>query len=737
MSDDLVNLEVNGESVQARKGQMLIEVTDANEVYVPRFCYHEKLSIAANCRMCLVEVEKAPKPLPACATPVAEGMKVFTKSPRAISAQKATMEFLLVNHPLDCPICDQGGECELQDLSVGYGSDVSRYTERKRVVKDKNLGPLVSTDMTRCIHCTRCVRFGQEIQGIQQLGTVGRGDRMEISTYVERSVDHELSGNIIDLCPVGALNNKPYRFSARAWEMTQHASISAHDCVGSNLYFHVQNGHVKRAVPRDNEAVNETWLSDRDRFSCHAVEHNDRLLRPRIKENGEWRDCEWVEALEHSSTLIQGLVKDKGAQSLGILASSCSTLEEAALLGKIAQGLGTSNIDHRCRMVDFRDQKADSQFPSLGRRIAQLEELNSILVVGSNLRSEAPILAHRVRKAALAGASVSFLSTEKYEYLFPVTAYLDHNAGSILANLAALVAAAAELTAKPVPAHVAAAVAGGKFTEQHKAIVSSLMGEGESAIVLGLQAVRHAAWADVRALAGALSQLTGASLGELSEGANSAGASLAGVLPHRSAGGAVREVEGLNALQMMQEPRSAYLLASIEPGADLVADGAVDALKAADAVIVMASFVSEELLACADVLLPVGTVAETSGTFVNVEGRWQSFAGAARPLGESRPAWKVLRVLGNLLDLEGFDYDSSEEIRDELLARVGEGVAASTYQGDHVAAITAPDATRDIPMYAVDGLVRRSLPLQQTGAGLPLNTATIAAEVVTAEAGGN
>jgi NADH-quinone oxidoreductase subunit G len=294
MSDDLVNLEVNGQPVQARKGQMLIEVTDANEVYVPRFCYHEKLSIAANCRMCLVEVEKAPKPLPACATPVAEGMKVFTKSPRAISAQKATMEFLLVNHPLDCPICDQGGECELQDLSVGYGSDVSRYTERKRVVKDKNLGPLVSTDMTRCIHCTRCVRFGQEIQGIQQLGTVGRGDRMQISTYVERSVDHELSGNIIDLCPVGALNNKPYRFSARAWEMTQHASIAAHDCVGSNLYFHVQNGHVKRVVPRDNEAVNETWLSDRDRFSCHAIEHDERLLRPRIKENGEWRDAEWV-----------------------------------------------------------------------------------------------------------------------------------------------------------------------------------------------------------------------------------------------------------------------------------------------------------------------------------------------------------------------------------------------------------------------------------------------------------
>jgi NADH-quinone oxidoreductase subunit G len=737
MSDDLVNLEVNGQPVQARKGQMLIEVTDANEVYVPRFCYHEKLSIAANCRMCLVEVEKAPKPLPACATPVAEGMKVFTKSPRAISAQKATMEFLLVNHPLDCPICDQGGECELQDLSVGYGSDVSRYTERKRVVKDKNLGPLVSTDMTRCIHCTRCVRFGQEIQGIQQLGTVGRGDRMQISTYVERSVDHELSGNIIDLCPVGALNNKPYRFSARAWEMTQHASIAAHDCVGSNLYFHVQNGHVKRVVPRDNEAVNETWLSDRDRFSCHAIEHDERLLRPRIKENGEWRDAEWVEALERSSTLIRELVKDKGAESLGILASSSATLEEASLLAKIAEGLGSSNIDHRCRMVDFRDQKADSQFPSLGRRIAQLEELKSILVVGSTLRSEAPILAHRVRKAALAGASVSFLSPQKDEYLFPVIAYLDEHTGSMSANLACLLAAAAELTGKPVPAHLAAAVSAGKSSDQHKAVVSSLMGDGESAIVLGLQAVRHAAWADLRALAGALAQMTGASLGELSEGANSAGASLAGVLPHRSAGGISREIEGLNALQMIQEPRSAYLLANIEPGADLAAQAAVEALKAADAVVAMTCFVSDELLACADVLLPVGTVAETSGTFVNVEGRWQSFAGAARPLGESRPAWKVLRVLGNLLDLQGFDYDSSEEIRDELLVRVGEGVAASAYQGEHPAAITAPDVVANIPMYAVDGLVRRSFPLQQTGAGLPMNTAAMADEAVTAEARGN
>jgi NADH-quinone oxidoreductase subunit G len=715
MSDDLVNIEVNGVPMQARRGQMLIEVTDAHEVYVPRFCYHQKLSIAANCRMCLVEVEKAPKPLPACATPVTEGMKVFTKSARAISAQKATMEFLLLNHPLDCPICDQGGECELQDLSVGYGSDISRYSERKRVVKDKDLGPLVSTDMTRCIHCTRCVRFGTEIQGTPQLGTMGRGDRMQISTFIERSVDHELSANIIDLCPVGALNNKPYRFSARAWEMTQHASVAAHDCVGSNLYFHVQNGRVKRVVPRDNEDLNETWLSDRDRFSCHAVEHEDRLLRPRIKTEGKWRDCEWSEALERASTLLQGIVKDKGADSLGILASPSSTLEEASLLAMLADGLGTSNIDHRLRMLDFRDQAADPQFPSLGRRIAQVETLKAVLVVGSTLRHEAPILAHRLRKAALAGASVSFLCPRQHEYLFPVSAYLDRSGGSMTQQLAALVAAAAEVTGKPLPDKMGEAVTGVQFSDQQRELAASLANAGEAAIFLGLQAHRDAAWSDLRALAGALAQLTGASLGTLSEGANSAGACLAGVLPHRAAGGALRAKPGFNTLQMIQQPLSAYLLANLEPGADLAMAGAVEAIKSADGVVALASYVSADLLACADVLLPVGTVAETSGTFVNVEGRWQSFAGAARPLGESRPAWKVLRVLGNLLGLEGFEYDSSEQIRDALHGQVGAGEASSAYDGGYSPVTTASDHTIEVSMYAVDGMVRRSLPLQQIG----------------------
>ena len=321
MSDDIVNIEVDGKPVEAKKGQMIIEVTDNIGTYVPRFCYHEKLSIAANCRMCLVEVEKAPKPMPACATPVMEGMKVFTRSPAAIAAQKATMEFLLINHPLDCPICDQGGECELQDQALGYGRDVSRYQERKRVVKDKDIGPLVSTDMTRCIHCTRCVRFGDEVTGLQQLGTTERGENMKIGTYVEASIDHELSANIIDLCPVGALNNKPYRYSARAWEMMQRSTISPHDCVGSNMNAHVLRGTIKRVVPRENELINEAWLSDRDRFSYEGIYSSDRLLRPRLKSGDDWEEVSWEEALNR----LADELKSAGGDNTGILAAPGST----------------------------------------------------------------------------------------------------------------------------------------------------------------------------------------------------------------------------------------------------------------------------------------------------------------------------------------------------------------------------------------------------------------------------
>ena len=399
MSNDTVNIEVDGKPVEAKRGQMVIEVTDAVGAYIPRFCYHEKLSVAANCRMCLVEIEKAPKPMPACATPVGEGMKIFTRSPAAIAAQKATMEFLLINHPLDCPICDQGGECELQDLALGYGSDVSRYNERKRVVKDKDLGPLVSTDMTRCIHCTRCVRFGEEIEGLQELGTMGRGENVQISTYIEKSVDHELSANIIDICPVGALNNKPYRYSARAWEMMQLATISPHDCVGSNMSAHVLRGTIKRVVPRENDAINETWLSDRDRFSYEGIYSSDRLLTPRVKENGVWQEIAWREALQ----ILTEKIKEAAGNQIGMLAAASSTVEECYLLSRLAEHVGSANIDHRIRQKDFSDQDSDPLFPWLGCDIQDIESSDAILIVGSNLRKEAPIIAHRVRKAALAG----------------------------------------------------------------------------------------------------------------------------------------------------------------------------------------------------------------------------------------------------------------------------------------------------------------------------------------------
>ncbi len=426
MTDDIVNIEVDGKPIEARKGQMVMQVTDRIGAYIPRFCYHEKLSIAANCRMCLVEIENAPKPMPACATPVTEGMKIFTKSPKAIAAQKATMEFLLINHPLDCPICDQGGECELQDLAMGYGRDVSRYQDGKRVVKDKDIGPLVSTDMTRCIHCTRCIRFGDEVTGMPQLGAIGRTEDMLISTYVEMSIDHELSANIIDLCPVGALNNKPYRYSARAWEMSQHEAVAPHDCVGSNMYAHVLRGTVKRIVPRANECINETWLSDRDRFSYEGIYSSDRLQRPKIRENGKWHEIDWEDALERAADALRGASADK----IGILASPSATLEEAHLLVRLAGHLKTANIDHRLGRRDFSDQDNDPVYPWLGCDIADIEKQGTIFVAGSNIRREAPILAHRLRKASLVGSKISFASSARHEYFFDIDTYI-HGAGLV------------------------------------------------------------------------------------------------------------------------------------------------------------------------------------------------------------------------------------------------------------------------------------------------------------------
>jgi NADH-quinone oxidoreductase subunit G len=717
MSTDVVNIEVNGVPLQAKKGAMIIHATDAAGIYVPRFCYHEKLSIAANCRMCLVEVEKAPKPLPACATPVAEGMKIFTKSPRAISAQKATMEFLLINHPLDCPICDQGGECELQDLAMGFGRDLSRFTERKRVVKDKNIGPLISTDMTRCIHCTRCVRFGQEIAGIQELGTTGRGEHMEIGTYVERSVDHELSGNVIDLCPVGALNSKPFRYRARSWEMTQHPLVSPHDAAGSNLYGHVLRGRLMRVVPRPNEAINETWIPDRDRFSYEGIYAEDRLQSPMVRKGDKWQSVDWETALEAATKGIQAMVKQHGPASLGALAVPGSTLEELYLLNRLVRGIGSSNLDYRLRQLDFRDQESDPLFPSLGLAIGDLERLNSVLVIGSNLRREAPILAHRIRKAATrANARVAFVNPRHYEYLFPVSTYLTPSDHEWAASLAGIVGAAADKSGKAVPEHVRASVAGVRPTDEQRAIAAQLLEGEQRAILLGALAFRHPAYADIRQLAAALAILTGARLSYVTEGCNAAGAALAGVLPHRDAGGQPVSAAGLNARAMLDSPLKAYLLlGAIEPAVDLASANASRNLEAAQCVVVLTPFATEAMRAFAHVLLPVGTFAETSGTFVNAEGRWQSFQGVAHPVGESRPAWKVLRVLGNLFQVSGFEYESSEAVRDELQGRLGEVRPDNAFAARRVLNGERPaGAAVDVPMYQVDAIVRRAPALQRT-----------------------
>jgi NADH-quinone oxidoreductase subunit G len=721
MSDDLVNIEVNGQPLKARKGAMIMQVTDAADVYIPRFCYHAKLTVAANCRMCLVEVEKAPKPMPACATPVMEGMKVFTRSPKAIAAQRATMEFLLINHPLDCPICDQGGECELQDLAIGYGRDVSRFTERKRVVKDKNIGPLVSTDMTRCIQCTRCVRFGLEIQGFPQLGTTGRGEHMQIETFVEQALDHELSANIIDLCPVGALNNKPFRYHARSWEMTQRPLVSPHDGFGTNIYAHVLRGKVMRVVPRENEEINETWIADRDRFGFEGMYSHERVTEPMVRVDGVLKSVDWEVALTAAAEGLQKVAKESGAASLGFLASPLATLEEMYLLAQIARGLGSSNIDHRLRQLDTRDAGEEGAYPSLGMKIADVESLQAMLIVGSNLRHEMPLLAHRIRKAALRGTQVAFLNPRRFEYLFPLAAY--GVAEDLVAGLAAVVRAAAAAAQREVPAGVREA----PVDDSHRSLAQALSHGERRGIFLGTLAQRHPAYAEIKALARTLGDLCGATVGLVTEGANAAGAYLAGCVPHREPGGTPVSAAGLPARAMLEARLKGYLLLGIDPANDLAA---VPEALAGAFLVAASSHLTESLRATADVVLPIGPFAETSGTFVNVEGRWQSWAGAATPVGESRPGWKVLRVLANMLNIAGVDYVSSEEVRDALQKLCGDralpvtGVPAATGQRLAGPNGSAPfdgkasaGAWVDIPPYHIDVLVRGSESLAKTKEG--------------------
>ncbi len=721
MSENLVNIEIDGKPFKVSRGTMVITVADEAGIYIPRFCYHKKLSVAANCRMCLVEVEKAPKPLPACATPVAEGMKVFTRSRLAIQAQRAVMEFLLINHPLDCPICDQGGECELQDAAMGFGGDVSRFQERKRVVQDKDIGPLIATEMTRCIHCTRCVRFGEEVAGLRELGATGRGEHMEIGTFVEHSVASELSGNVIDLCPVGALTSKPFRFRARAWEMMSRASIAPHDAIGSNINLHISRGRVMRVVPRENEAVNETWIADRDRFSYQGLYSEDRLRIPMIKRDGHWEESDWETALSFAVSGLQAIIAERGAEQVGALAGPSVTLEEAYLLQKLMRGIGCANIDHRLRVQDFSDQDAAPLFPWLGQSLAALEQIDAALLVGSNCRKEQPLANHRLRKAALRGARIMTVNSIAYPFNYPLAASVCTSPAGIIETLAgilqALGATAEDADAAKVRAFLRGAKAG---RAEHK--MAEILGEARRpTLLLGPAALNHPQAAVLRWLAAKVAEHSGATLGYLSEGANSAGAWLAGLLPHRTVGGKSAGTQGLNAARLLAQRLKAYVLLGIEPELDCGNSSHTQrALQKAEISVVLTAFRTPFMDRYASVLLPIAPFAETSGTFVNAEGRWQSFEAAVAPQGQSRPAWKVLRVLGNFFALEGFQFQESAEVRDEVRRatdsappdnlRLWRRIPARLPASDH------GSLTRigDIPIYAVDPLVRRSESLQRT-----------------------
>ncbi len=699
----MINLEIDGKTVEVQEGSTVMDAASKLGIYVPHFCYHKKLTIAANCRMCLVDVEKAPKPMPACATPVMAGMIVRTASAKAIQAQKGVMEFLLINHPLDCPICDQGGECQLQDLAVGYGGSSSRYKEEKRVVFEKNVGPLISMkEMTRCIHCTRCVRFGQEIAGVMEFGMLGRGEHAEITTFVGKTVDSELSGNMIDICPVGALTSKPFRYAARTWELSRRKSVSPHDGLGSNLIVQVKNSEVMRVVPLENEAVNECWLSDKDRFSYEALNSADRLTKPMLKEGGQWREVDWPEALEFVASGLKRIADDGGAAQIGALATPHSTLEELHLLQKLMRGLGSDHIDTRLRQSEFGAMPVVA--PCLGMSIEEFSTLDRVLVVGSFLRKDQPLLAQRLRQSIKRGAMLSIVHATDDDLLMPVA-----NKAIVPPSQWVDVLTSIETAGRA-----------GDASDAAKGIATSFASGSARAILLGSAVVQHPHFSKIHAAAQALATATGAKLGFLTDAANSVGAHIVKAFPIEG---------GLNASAMLSNTRRAYLLLNVEPDLDLANPVvAAKAFKEAELVVSLSAFRSAADRH-ANVLLPIAPFTETSGTFVNTEGRAQSFNGSVKARGETRPAWKVLRVLGNLLGLQGFDFESSEAVRTEV---TGGATDLASHCGMHDAAAAGRPTSNayasvaggleriaDVPIYFADALVRRSPPLQATHDGAP------------------
>ncbi|MES3024845.1 MAG: NADH-quinone oxidoreductase subunit NuoG [Pseudomonadota bacterium] len=704
----MVEIEIDGKKVEVPPGSMVMDAANKLGTYIPHFCYHKKLSIAANCRMCLVEVEKAPKPLPACATPVSAGMIVRSNSEKAVQAQKSVMEFLLINHPLDCPICDQGGECQLQDLAVGYGKSGSRYEEEKRTVVPKDAGPLISMqEMSRCIHCTRCVRFGQEVAGVMELGMLGRGEHAEITSFVGKTVDSEVSGNMIDLCPVGALTSKPFRYSARTWELSRRKSVSPHDSLGTNLIVQVKGGKVMRVLPLENDAVNECWISDKDRFSYEALDTAERLTMPLIKQGGQWQETDWQTALEYIAHGLRNIKHEHGADAIAAVATGHQTSEELYLLQKMMRGIGSENIEFRQRQSDFA---LDGQVtPWLGMKIAELSTVKRALVIGSFLRKDHPLVATRLRAAVKAGAKLSILHASDDDLLIPTANKMIAAPSDWLAALSEIVVAVAAAKGVPAPAgfdNVKASDAAGK--------IAASLNTGDAAIpaviLMGNAAAQHPQASALHAAAQWIAEQTGAKFGYLVEAANSVGGYLVGATAK-------------NATPVFSTPKKAYVLLGAEPELDAAnPQQARAALDAAEMVVAMSPF--KHGFDYADVLLPISPFSETSGTFVNCEGFAQSFNGTVKPLGETRPAWKVLRVLGNLLSLPNFDYETSEAIRDEVF---GKGVTDLSAKLSNVskAALTAAsygnagalERVTNVPIYFADAIARRSEPLLRTADG--------------------
>jgi NADH-quinone oxidoreductase subunit G len=699
----MIEIELDGQKVEVQEGCMVMHAAEKAGTYIPHFCYHKKLSIAANCRMCLVDVEKAPKPMPACATPVTQGMVVRTKSERAIKAQQSVMEFLLINHPLDCPICDQGGECQLQDLAVGYGGSTSRYEEEKRVVMPKDVGPLVSMqEMSRCIQCTRCVRFGQEVAGIMELGMSHRGEHAEIETFVGQSVDSELSGNMIDICPVGALTSKPFRYSARTWELSRRKSVSPHDATGANLIVQVKNNKVLRVVPLENEDVNECWIADRDRFSYEALDSADRLTKPMLKQGGAWKEVDWQTALEYVANGLQGVKAQHGAQAIGTLASPHSTVEELFLAASLTRGLGSQNIDTRLRAADFHADVNSEHGGAvrarwLGTSVASLTTLQRVLVVGSNIRKDQPLLAQRLRQAVRNGGKLNALNAQAHDWAMPVANTLVADAAHWVQALADIAAAVGAITGAAAP------VAGNANSPEAQAIAKSLTGGERKAILLGNAAAHHVKASSLLSLANWIGAQTGATVGYLGEAANTVGAQVVGALP---------QAGGQHAGQMLAGGLKAVVLLNTEPAFD-AANGAAasQAIGQAEMVVTLSPFKAN--MDISDVLLPISPFTETAGTFINTEGRVQSFHGVVKPLGETRPAWKVLRVLGSMLHVPGFDFETIEEVRAQAIpADVHALLSNACSASVDVSPAAGQPATAAI--YQLDSLVRRAPSLQLT-----------------------